>query len=284
MKYFLLSFCFFATSASLKIASFNVQVFGLKKANTPEIISILAKIVQRYDIILIQEIREPTGSALQILLDKTNQLGPNRYMNITSARLGRTNSKEQYAFLYRPGKDLKIVDSFQDSDAHDVFQREPFSVRFKSTKTVLEEFTLMAIHVDPGEAKEEIIALPVAVQDARKFFKSDNILIMGDLNAGCNYLSKKSLKAIRAASPDLEWIVSDKADTTVSKNKCAYDRFIAYKDKMLDAVRTETVKVFNYDSEYKLAQEEALDISDHYPIELELVEKKKSFFAKLFKG
>ena len=43
----------------IKIAAFNIQVFGTSKASKPEVMDTLAKIVRTYDIIAVQEIRYP---------------------------------------------------------------------------------------------------------------------------------------------------------------------------------------------------------------------------------
>ena len=49
-----------------------------------------------------------------------------------SERLGRTNSKEQYAFLYRTARvEILSIHQFDDS-AEDVFQREPYTVFVRS--------------------------------------------------------------------------------------------------------------------------------------------------------
>ena len=48
-----------------------------------------------------------------------------------SERLGRTNSKEQYAFLYRTAR-VEILSAHQFNDSADVFQREPYTVFVRS--------------------------------------------------------------------------------------------------------------------------------------------------------
>ena len=49
-----------------------------------------------------------------------------------SERLGRTASKEQYAFLYRTAR-VEILSTHQfDDSAEDIFQREPYTVFLRS--------------------------------------------------------------------------------------------------------------------------------------------------------
>lgn len=51
-------------SDSVKIASFNIQIFGQTKAGKPEVMDILAQIIRRYDIVAIQEIRDAAETAI----------------------------------------------------------------------------------------------------------------------------------------------------------------------------------------------------------------------------
>ncbi|KAI0222382.1 Deoxyribonuclease-1 [Lamellibrachia satsuma] len=88
------------SQGGLSIAAFNVQIFGTSKAGKADVMKTLVKVVRRYDIILIQEIRDKSGTAIQQLMDEVNEEAPTYAMTI-SERLGRSSSKEQYAFLYR---------------------------------------------------------------------------------------------------------------------------------------------------------------------------------------
>jgi len=60
---------------------------------------ILADIIHTYDIIAIQEIRDASQTALPALVDLVNIDG-SQYSYVVSERLGRTTSKEQYAYIY----------------------------------------------------------------------------------------------------------------------------------------------------------------------------------------
>ena len=60
-----------------------------------------------------------------------------------------------------------------------------------------------------------------------RFRNTNNILILGDLNADCSYLpqSKMSQVILRNDSR-FHWLIADDVDTTVSNTDCAYDRSI----------------------------------------------------------
>lgn len=51
-------------------------------------------------------------------------------------------------------------------------------------------------------------------------------MILGDLNAGCSYVTIKGWRAVRLRSdPKFHWLIGDEQDTTVrEKTHCAYDR------------------------------------------------------------
>jgi len=103
---------------TIKIASFNIQVFGRSKASKPEVMEVLSKIIFQFDIVAIQEIRDKTGKAIKDLEVAVDALGEN-YDFIIGPRLGRTNSKEQYAYFYRvstiqPGESIPYQETSGD--------------------------------------------------------------------------------------------------------------------------------------------------------------------------
>lgn len=55
---------------------------------------------------------------------------------------------------------------------------------------------------------------------------AQNVMILGDLNAGCSYVTIKGWRAMRLKSdPKFHWLIGDEQDTTVrEKTHCAYDR------------------------------------------------------------
>ena len=114
------------TSSAVRIGSFNIQVFGKSKLSTSSTVDILVRIVRRYDLLLIQEVRDKSETAIFTLLDLVNN-GTETYNATVSRRLGRTSSKEQYAFFYKMAE-FRVVSSFHYHDTNDTFEREPFVV------------------------------------------------------------------------------------------------------------------------------------------------------------
>ena len=267
--------------SGLRIGAFNIQVFGKSKASKPEVMEILVGIISRYDFVLIQEIRDSSGDAIDTLLDEANKLNAaNPFRMSLSDRLGRTNSKEQYAFFYRPSA-FSIVDQYiyEDGDESlntketnvDKFQREPYVVLVESKRTEMKRFAVAGIHVDPGEAVQELQHLEHVFDDIKARFNIDDVMVMGDLNADCSYVPKYKWNDIPIkSSPDYVWLITDDIDTTVSGSDCAYDRFIITGQQLIDSVIPGSSRVFLFDNHFELNESQAKAVSDHYPIEVEL--------------
>jgi hypothetical protein len=98
--FLLLSFKTYAND-TISIASFNLRVFGTTKAKNTAVLNEIASILRNFDIIAVQELRDASETAAQDLLAALNANKDYNYAMLLSPRLGRTNSKEQYAFFYR---------------------------------------------------------------------------------------------------------------------------------------------------------------------------------------
>ncbi|KAI0220888.1 Deoxyribonuclease-1 [Lamellibrachia satsuma] len=257
------------SQGDLSIAAFNVRIFGTSKADKADVMKTLVKVVRRYDIILIQEIRDKSGTAIQQLMDEVNKEAPTYAMTI-SERLGRSSSKEQYAFLYRDDSGISVTATYQDPDTADLFQRPPYAVHFKSTHTLTTDFVLMAIHTSPGSAVSEIDALDSVHSDVVSRWHIENVLIMGDFNADCSYVTKSKSSKLKLRSAKYYWWIGDDVDTTVAATDCAYDRFVMSGDGFISSVTAGSADVFRFDTAYGLTQEQTADVSDHYPVQLQL--------------
>nr|AAH79505.1 Zgc:101000 [Danio rerio] len=265
----------------MKVASFNVQKFGKSKLSDPAVLQTLIKIVSRYDIIVILEVVDSKGRAMDNFLKELNKFDKKAHYTMElSTRLGRGNYKEQFMFLYREDV-VELVGSYQYKDDQpgdeDAFAREPYILRFKCPNAVLEDLVLMPVHTKPEDSVKEIDELYDVFQDVRKKWKTDNIMILGDFNADGSYVSDKKMKQIRIRSdPEFHWLISDDEDTTASThNDNTYDRIVIYGDDMMQAVVPGSAKPFNFQTAFSLTEEDALKVSDHYPVEVELKDKSK---------
>lgn len=249
------------------VAAFNVQVFGVTKMSKAEVRKYLRDIVLRYDLILIQEIRDVSGDAIKDLLADVQAIDA-RYHMIISPRLGRTSSKEQYAFIYRTDW-VTALDSFLYSDPGDVYEREPYVVRFKSSKAEIADFAIAGIHTSPDDAEIEVSNLSNVYDEILAKFGLKDVLIMGDFNAGCDYI--KDWKNVKLATDNrFYWLIDNTVDTTTKQTECPYDRVVVAGDKLLASLLPLSPGAFRYDTYYKLSEELAEDISDHYPVQFQI--------------
>jgi endonuclease/exonuclease/phosphatase family metal-dependent hydrolase len=251
-----------ASDSTIKVAAFNLQVFGVTKASKPEVMGVLSKIIRNYDVIAVQEIRDASQTALPSLIDNVNSAGSPRYDYIVSDRLGRTTSKEQYAYVYNTQTMQPIGSPYTYPDTNDLFQREPYVSEFKA-KNGNFDFVLITIHTDPDTASQEINDLTMVVEDARSRSQGEgDFIVMGDLNADCSYFNENSQSPLK--SNDYNWIIGDSIDTTTKSTTCTYDRIIISTHAKTDF--TGDSGVFRFDTAYNLNYESTIAVSDHYPV------------------
>ncbi|XP_068454295.1 deoxyribonuclease I-like 1-like isoform X2 [Clinocottus analis] len=276
---FVVGLCALNAASSLKICAFNVQSFGESKANNKKVMGILLKILSRCDLCLIQEVRDSKGAAIQTLVKDLNRFDKsNSYSYVESERLGRKTYKEQYVYIYRTNV-LTIKEHYQypklggeGINETDVFSREPFIVRFHSPTTLVKDFVLIGQHTCPRNAMKEINELYTVFKGIYKRWKTDNVMILGDLNAGCSYVTIKGWRAVRLRSdPKFRWLIGDEQDTTVrEKTHCAYDRIIVHGREIISSIVPDSAQPFNFKKSFHLTEEEALEVSDHFPVEVDL--------------
>ncbi|XP_076597812.1 deoxyribonuclease I-like 1-like [Chaetodon auriga] len=276
---FVVGLCVLNSTSSLKICAFNVQSFGESKANNKKVMGMLLKILSRCDLCLIQEVRDAKGEAVQALVKDLNRFDKsNSYSYVESERLGRKTYKEQYVYIYRNNV-LQVKEHYQypkqegdGTNATDVFSREPFIVRFHSPTTLVKDFVLIGHHTCPRNAMKEIDQLYTVFKGIHKKWKNDNVMILGDLNAGCSYVTIKGWRAVRLRSdPKFLWLIGDEQDTTVrEKTHCAYDRIIVHGREIISCIVPGSAQPFNFKEKFHLSEEEALEVSDHFPVEVDL--------------
>ncbi|XP_078483452.1 deoxyribonuclease gamma-like isoform X2 [Ciona intestinalis] len=252
----------------LVISAFNIKVFGQSKISKPEVVDVIIKILSRYDLVIVQEIRDIQETAFPTLVEQLNEGGGVNYTWFTGPRVGRTSSKEQYGFVYRPDK-LELLAKFQYNDTDDVFEREPIITRFRWLGGGGREFTLIPMHAKPTDAVAEMNGLLQVYMDAVDVY-GNNTIILGDLNADCSYVCQSCWDSVGLRTdPTFHWLVGDDVDTTVSNTDCAYDRIIVAGSDLIDlACDGDT---YRFDVALNLTQDQALDVSDHYPVEFRLL-------------
>ncbi|XP_006897494.1 PREDICTED: deoxyribonuclease-1 [Elephantulus edwardii] len=260
---------------SLRIVSFNIQTFGEAKMSNTTLSHYIVQILSRYDIALVQEVRDSHLTAVGKLLDNLNKHSPDTFHFVVSEPLGRSTYKERYLFLFRPDL-VSVLDSYHYDDGcepcgNDTFAREPVVVKFGSPFTQVREFAIIPLHSAPMDAVAEIDALYDVYQDVQKRWGLEDIILMGDFNAGCSYVSASQWASIRLrTSPTFQWLIPDSADTTVKSTHCPYDRIVVAGTTLQDSIVPNSASPFDFQAAYGLSNQLAEAISDHYPVEVTL--------------
>lgn len=251
-------------SNTVTIAAFNIQVFGRSKRQKVDVMKVLVNITREFDVVLIQEIRDSSEETIPYFVNEINKIEGPKYDFVRSNRLGRTTSKEAYAYLYNTETiDLIEGSDYVYNDVDDIFEREPYIASFRSGNF---DFTLVGIHTKPDDARSEIGNLTNVVN----FVLSENtvekdIIVMGDFNADGSYFDENDLSNPFKTS-GYYWIITNDMDT-MTKTDYSYDRMVLMNATYSNEYIEESSAVFYFDIEYGINNVTLVEeVSDHYPI------------------
>jgi deoxyribonuclease-1-like protein len=210
--------------------------------------------------VAIQEVRAKDQTVIPQFVDLINSDG-STYTHLIGPRLGRTSSKEQYTFIYNTARIEHDPSWFYTlPDATDQMHREPLAARFQTRTapgTTPFSFTLVNIHTDPDETKQELNALDdVFVTVQRDGSGEDDVIILGDLNVDEYHLGELG------QLPGIAHVVAGVPTNT--RGTKTYDNIIY--DRRATAEYTGQWGVLDLRSEFGLNDDQALKVSDHQPV------------------
>jgi endonuclease/exonuclease/phosphatase family metal-dependent hydrolase len=244
----------------IRLATFNIQVLGESKLDKPAVVDVLAETIRQFDLVAIQEVRATSQDIVPRLVDEVNRDGA-RYDYVVGPRLGRTSSKEQYAYVFDSGTievDRTSVYTLDDPD--DLLHREPLVAGFRTRGPAEDEaftFTLINIHTDPDETDQELDVLDDVFRAVREDGRGeDDVILLGDLNVDDAHLGQ--LGRVR----DLYWTVS--GTPTNTRGTKQYDNILF--SARATTEHTGRSGVFDLPQQFRLSQEQALEVSDHLPV------------------
>lgn len=88
-------------------------------------------------------------------------------------------------------------------------------------------------------------------------FWFQNILLTGDLNCDCSYISPEEFDVLRIRKDmRYHWAIDRCADRTAITTNCVYDRIILVGDQLRRAVSKESAVVYPFDQVFNLTKEE----------------------------
>lgn len=248
----------------IKIAAFNIKIFGKTKRQKNYVMDVLTDIVREFDIVFIQEIRDSSEETAPYFLQKINEMGGAEYKFVRSERLGRTASKEAYAYFYNSETIEFIEESdYVYNDTDDVFEREPYIASFRSGNF---DFTLVGIHIKPDDAYSEIGNLTHVVNSVLSENPNEkDIIILGDFNADGSYFDEGDLTNPFKAS-EFHWVITNDMDTMTTTDY-TYDRIMLMNATYSQEYVEDSAEVFYFDIEYEISNSTLIEaVSDHYPI------------------
>ncbi|XP_073920453.1 deoxyribonuclease-1-like 1 isoform X2 [Castor canadensis] len=255
---------------AFRICAFNAQRLTLAKVAREEVIDALVRILARCDIMVLQEVVDSSNTTISLLLRELKRLDSARhYSFLNSSLLGRSTYKEKYVFIYRSDK-TQVLNSYQYDDSDDLFAREPFVAQFTLPSKILPSVVLVPLHTTPKDVEKELNALYDVFLDVSQRWQSKEVILLGDFNADCASLTKKRLnQLLLRTEAGFHWVIPDGEDTTVrASTNCTYDRIVLHGQGCQSLLQA--AAAFDFPRSFQLTEEEALSISDHYPVEVEL--------------
>jgi endonuclease/exonuclease/phosphatase family metal-dependent hydrolase len=255
---FIFLFSFSAGAETIKLFSFNMQIFGVSKAARKEAMMILADIVSRSDLTAVQEVRSadigPVTRFMRML--------PPRYAFLLGPREGRSISKEQYWIIYDSSK-MWLLEEQTWADPQDIFERNPLGAYFQ-TKGAF-DFILINNHIQPGNAAQEIAALPEVARYYQELWGETDVALVGDFNADGSYYDEHDLAAI-FPKDGYRIIITNDYDTTLASSDNTYDRIIVTASVVEDYAGACGVLRFDELYDFSELSIQPRHVSDHYPV------------------
>ena len=243
----------------IRIASFNIQVFGTSKLAKPDAMQVLGQVIRQFDVVAIQEIRATDQTVMDQFLQWINTDGA-AYSYVIGPRLGRTSSKEQYAFLYNTATiEVQPNSVYTAADPYDLLHREPLVASFRvrgNTASQPFSFTLINIHTDPDETDQELDALDDVYLSVRQAGTEDDVILLGDLNVDERHLGQMG------QIPGITYTIAGQPTNT--RGTKTYDNLLFHGPSTTEY--TGSSGVLNLMSVYNLTMEQVLQISDHLPV------------------
>jgi hypothetical protein len=250
---------------AIRIASFNIQVFGDKKASQPEIMWTLAAIIQNFHVVAIQEIRTQDDYFIDNFLRTYVNANGRTYDKVVGPRLGRSSSTEQYAFLYDTAAiQVNRSSIYTVNDPDDLLHREPLVAMFRTRGPPPDgafTFVLVNMHTDPEETDTELDALAQVYQAVRRASGGeDDIILLGDLNVDDQHLGE--LGRLDGIRPLIRGVYTN------TRQNALYDNIVLHQQSTAEF--SGRAGIYNYLPLYQLppqqALEKALKVSDHLPV------------------
>lgn len=223
----------------------------------------IAKVAKNVDFLAVQELM--SEAALDKLARELSRQSGEPWSHMASDAVGRSSYKEMYGFVWKDSKVAYEDGAVSYLDRKKIFEREPYSARFKSL-TDNAYFVVATVHIvygkKPSDRVAEIDALSSYWTWLKEVYPGNNhILLMGDFNMPPTSPAWKSLNA--AARP-LVVAGASTLSTTDGKFANLYDNiFVSHSSPL----KVNSVGVYDYPKHLGMTHQQGrANISDHAPI------------------
>ncbi len=259
------------SAETIRIATFNIQVFGDSKAADRQVMQSLTQIVAQFDVVAIQEVRSADMTPIRTLVDMLRSSGVN-YAATVSQALGNPGSSysESYAFVWDESRVRLTREPYVVQDPADRMPREPMVASFEARAGLADgrrpfRFTLINVHTSPDGVAESAIENEMDVLDdvfvrVRDYdyqtTGEEDCMLLGDLNVDTGNLRQLGqIPGIRSIAANLK---------TNTRRTKTYDHILI--DPNLTREFTGRYGVIDLQQYFQISEEQALMISDHLPL------------------
>ncbi len=113
---------------------------------------------------------------------------------------------------------------------------------------------MINLHLKPANVLAESLELRNVIDEI--LVRSKNVLVMGDMNFDCRYMSSAKKEVVRLALSEFDWYINDDVSTTTSAANCALDRILMTGDLLKEAVIQGSNQTYLYFKEFNMTKEE----------------------------
>ena len=245
---------------SIRVATFNFDPLDHRKLGKRHVTHYLVELIQRFDLVAVQNIQSPNLGVLVELVEQVNAGG--RKYDFAAAEDAGFGPIDQYsAFLFdRATVQIDRSTVYQVEDPTGLLRRRPLVASFQVQGPDPAEaftFTLINVHNDANRAVSELDVLDDAFRAVRDDGRGeDDVILLGDLGADDQNLGQLG------QIPHIICGVSGTPSTL--RTSRLVDNLLF--DRRATAEFTGRSGVMDLMREFNLTTQEALEISDHFPV------------------
>ncbi len=243
----------------ITIATFNIQVFSQAKLADRNVLQYLVDIVRQFDVVAIQEIRDPDQVALPYFVDALNAQGA-RFRYLVGPREGPADNQEQIAYVFNSDLVMPTGLEFVARDLQQRMLRNPYVVAFQCRRVDARApftFTLVAVNTNPQSVPLDLEAIADLLPMIRRTSPEDDLIVLGTFHAPPDRSGRLG------QLPTATILVPSSVPTDTAKSGC-WDN-IGF-DRLATTEFTQQYGVLDFAAHYRLSPEQATLISDHLPV------------------